>query len=271
MEWREQGGVRWLEARMPGATAAFTTRVGGVSEPPFDGLNLGALTDDSVEAVAENRRRLAAALGLQADRIAFAHQVHGAELMVHAEPLDASFTSPEAMSAQRNRVEPRISRVDTVSSGGSLPAVDGHVIEGPRAAALVFVADCVPVALFGPGGVAMLHCGWRGLAEGIVGKGAAAIGATDAAVGPSIGPCCYEVGPEVLAAFDHLGDGVAADRMLDLPEVTRRLLLAAGVERVELSGLCAGCESELFYSHRRDSGRTGRQAGLVWLDEAGEG
>ena len=134
---------------------------------------------------------------------------------------------------------------------------------------LVFVADCVPVALSGPNGAAVLHCGWRGLAAGIVAKGVAAVGATDAAVGPSIGPCCYEVGTEVLSAFERLGDGVADGHMLDLPEVARRLLREAGVERVELSGLCTSCKPELFFSHRRDAGRTGRQAGLVWL-EGGE-
>jgi purine-nucleoside/S-methyl-5'-thioadenosine phosphorylase / adenosine deaminase len=270
MEWREREGVRWLEASLPDATAAFSTRVGGVSDPPFDDLNLGALTDDGVEAVVENRRRLARALGFPPGRIAFAHQVHGAELSVHSGAPPASFASPEVTNAQRDRVEPPISRVDAVSRGGPIAAADGHVITEPGIAALIFVADCVPVALAGPGGVAMLHCGWRGLAAGIVAKGVAAIGATAAAIGPSIGPCCYEVGPEVLATFDRLGDGIAARRLLDLPEVARRLLLEAGVEQVELSGLCTSCEPELFFSHRRDRGRTGRQAGLVWRG-AGEG
>jgi len=270
MEWRERDGVRWLEASLPGATAAFSTRVGGVSDPPFDGLNLGALTEDRVEAVVENRRCLTTALGFPPDRVAFGHQVHSTEMMVHAGPPPGSFTSLEATRVQRDRTEPRISPVDAVSSDGSVPAVDGHVIVEPGLAGLVFVADCVPVALSGPDGAAILHCGWRGLAAGIVAKGVAAIGATDAAVGPSIGPCCYEVGPEVLAGFERLGDGIATDRMLDLPEVARRLLLEAGVERVELSGLCTSCESALFFSHRRDHGRTGRQAGLVWR-QAGEG
>jgi YfiH family protein len=239
MEWREPGGVRWLEASLPGATAAFSTRIGGVSDPPFDGLNLGALTEDDAEAVTENRRLLADALGFGLEAVAFGQQVHGTELATHGD-------SP------------------------SQPlAVDGHVIAEPGVAGLVFVADCVPVALSGPNGAAILHCGWRGLAAGIVAKGAAAVGATDAAVGPSIGSCCYEVGPEVLAPFERLGDGIADGRMLDLPEVARRLLLEAGVERVELSGLCTSCEPELFFSHRRDRGRTGRQAGLVWR-EAGE-
>lgn len=269
MEWRERNGVRWLEADLPGATAAFSTRVGGVSDPPYDGLNLGALTDDEIGPIVENRRRLAAALGFAPEAIAFAHQVHGSELVTHAASPLTSFASPEVTSAQRDRTEPPISRVDAVSLGGPVEA-DGHVIAEPGMAGLVFVADCVPVALAGPDAAAILHCGWRGLAAGIVAEGAAAIGATDAAVGPSIGPCCYEVGSEVLDAFSPLGDGIAAGRMFDLHEVARRLLLEAGVERIELSGLCTSCEPELFFSHRRDRGRTGRQAGLVWR-EAGEG
>jgi hypothetical protein len=94
------------------------------------------------------------------------------------------------------------------------------------------------------------------------------MGATDAAIGPGIGPCCYEVGEEVLEAFDDLGDGIASARMLDLPEVARRLLSEAGVERIESAGLCTSCDADNFFSHRRDAGRTGRQAGLAW-PEAG--
>jgi polyphenol oxidase len=258
MEWREAGGLRWLEARMPGATAAFTTRLGGISEAPFDGLNLGILTDDDRDAVVANRRRLASALGFEPDRIAVAHQVHGAELIAHADPtsLRCSFASYEGRGQG--------------SEGAAIPEADGHVLAGDGATALVFVADCVPVALSGPGGVAMLHCGWRGLAAGIVAKGVAATEATDAAIGPSIGPCCYEVGDEVRAVFDRFGEGIGSDRMLDLPEIARRLLAEAGVERIQSSDLCASCEPDLFFSHRRDRGRTGRQAGLVWR-EAGEG
>ncbi|MET0927293.1 MAG: laccase domain-containing protein, partial [Solirubrobacterales bacterium] len=129
-----------------------------------------------------------------------------------------------------------------------------------------FGAAALPVALAGERGVAMLHCGWRGLAAGIVERGAREVGATAAAVGPGVGRCCYEVGEEVLEAFAPLGDGIADGRMLDLPEVARRLLARAGVDEVELSGLCTSCEPGLFFSHRRDEGRTGRQAGLVWVD-----
>jgi YfiH family protein len=230
-----------------------------VSEAPFDQLNLGVLTDDSNAAVVENRGRLAAALGIDATRIPIGLQVHGADLAFHSGPQEPNlFTGP----------------------GREIPEVDGHVVTGPGLAPLVLTADCLPVALSGPGGAAMLHCGWRGLAAGIVAAGAGAVGATDAAIGPGIGPCCYEVGPEVLDAFSDLGDGItavdgpksragvdiSAHRRLDLAEVARRLLAAAGVERIEAAGLCTSCEPELFFSHRRDAGRTGRQGGLVWIE-----
>ncbi|HEV7770239.1 MAG TPA: polyphenol oxidase family protein [Solirubrobacterales bacterium] len=266
MEWRETDGVRRLEAELPGARAAFSTRLGGVSEAPFDSLNLGVLTDDDPEAVEENRRRLAAALGHAPGRIAFGLQVHGAELATHADPPRSSFVSDSGTKEDRD--------ADPLK-------VDGHVLSEPGLAALVFVADCLPVALVGPGGAVMLHCGWRGLAAGIIARGVEAIGATAAAIGPGIGPCCFEVGDEVLTAFADLGDGLVTDRSvtrpegiavsgsgrhLDLPEVARRLLARAGVEQIESAGLCTSCESELFFSHRRDAGRTGRQAGLVWLE-----
>jgi polyphenol oxidase len=250
MEWRESGGTRWLEASLPGATAAFSTRVGGVSEPPFDGLNLGVFTDDERGAVVENRKRLAAALASPAERVAIARQVHGAELVTHASPQNPSpFAEPDS----------------------PIPAVDGHLTAERELPLLVFVADCVPVALSGPGRVAMLHCGWRGLAAGIVARGVGAIGATDAAIGPAIGPCCYEVGKDVVTALSpptgrkwpHI-EGNRPIGRVDLAAIAAGMLREAGVERVEVSGLCTSCEAELFFSHRRDAGRTGRQAGLVW-------
>lgn len=235
MEWREEDGVRWLQAELDGAAAAFPTRLGGVSEGPFDSLNLGLLTADDGESVQENRRRLAGALGFEPAQIAFARQVHGTVLVEQP-------------------------------NGSELVEADGHVVREPGVAPLVFTADCLPVALAGPGGVAMLHAGWRGLAGGILGKGAEAVEATSAAIGPGIGPCCYEVGPEVLDAFSGIGEGVASGRMLDLPEAARRLLAQAGVERVESARLCTRCEEGLFFSHRRDEGRTGRQGGLAWIE-----
>lgn len=247
MEWRENDDVRWLEADLGRARVAFTTRLGGVSEPPFDRLNLGILTEDADAAVLENRRRLAAALGLDPQRVLIGLQVHGSDLLFHSQPQRPSrFAEP----------------------GGELPEVDGHVVEAAGLAPLVLTADCLPVALSGPGGVAMLHCGWRGLAAGIIAAGAEAVEATDAAIGPGIGPCCYEVGEEVLEAFAELGPGIAEGRMLDLVEAARRRLAAAGITRVQSADLCTSCEPELFFSHRRDRGRTGRQGGIAWIERA---
>jgi hypothetical protein len=244
VEWREREGVRWLEAELPAARAAFSTRLGGVSHEPYDALNVAIMTGDERDDVRENRLRLAAALGREPDGVVMGRQVHGAELHEHAE-----------------RQEPRV-YADVVKSPDE---VDAHATADPGLTPLVMVADCLPVALDGPGGVAMAHCGWRGLAAGIVARASTAVEAEAAAVGPGIGPCCYEVGDEVLTEFADL-DGVADGRMLDLSAVARVLLERAGVEATEISGLCTKCNPDLFYSHRRDGGRTGRQAGLVWMD-----
>ena len=246
MRWRERDRVRWLEARLPGATAAFTARVGGVSEDPFAGLNLGVLTGDEEASVRENRRRAAGALGIDPEAVLIGRQVHGAEVLLReAPPRPNPYAAP----------------------AGPPPEVDGQATASRGAAPLVLVADCLPVALAGPDGVAMVHCGWRGLAAGIVERGVEAVSASAAAIGPGIGRCCYEVGGEVLARFEGLGDGVADEGRLDLAEVARRLLERAGIDEVEISGLCTSCEAELFFSHRRDAGRTGRQAGFAWIDD----
>jgi hypothetical protein len=187
---------------------------------------------------------LAAAVGIDPREVLIGRQVHEAHVRRH----DRS-TEPSAYA------EP----------APGLPEADGHATDRPGLAPLVFVADCLPVALAGERGVAMLHCGWRGLAAGIVGRGVEEVEARAAAVGPGIGPCCYEVGDEVRDAFGDLGEGISSGRMLDLREVARRLLVAAGVERLEISELCTSCHPELFFSHRRDRGRTGRQAGLIWM------
>jgi YfiH family protein len=244
MEWREQDGVRWLEAELPGARAVFSSRAGGVSDEPYESLNVAIMTGDERDHVRENRARLASALGREPQSVVMGRQVHGSEIRRHDR-------------AQQPRVF-----ADVVKSPDE---VDAQATSNPSLTPLVMVADCLPVAMAGPGGVAMAHCGWRGLAGGIVAEAAETVGAEAAAVGPGIGPCCYEVGDEVLAEFADL-DGVANGRMLDLPRVATALLERAGVAATETSGLCTKCNPELFYSHRRDGERTGRQAGLIWMD-----
>ena len=218
---------------LPGAAVAFSTRLGGVSEGPYESLNLGILTDDERERVETNRERLAAAADIDFESIAMGWQVHG--------------TDVKEWDAQPN---------------GELDKVDAHVTARDDLTLLVLVADCLPVALAGGGRVAMVHCGWRGLAGGILARAVAHFDEPPAAaVGPGIGKCCYEVGDEVRERFDaRFADG----RKLDLRAIADDLLRAAGVEVIEHVDLCTSCRADLFFSHRRDAGVTGRQGGLVW-------
>jgi len=220
--------IRW---DAPGPyEVAFTTRRGGVSGGSFASLNLGLKTDDEPGNVAENRRRLCVELGAEPGWISMTRQRHSA--VVH-------------------RAEP-----------GGLPEGDGVWTDSPREAVLQLTADCVPIAIARADGarpaICVLHAGWRGLLAGIVGAGVEALGEGPfaAVVGPSIGPCCYEVGPEVAEPF---GPDVMRGRNLDLWAASERALRAAGVERVERIDLCTACNPGLFFSHRRDRGVTGRQ------------
>jgi YfiH family protein len=223
---------------------AFSTRLGGVSEGPFESLNLGILTADEPARVVENRRRLCEALEADPGTATMAWQVHGGEVTV-AKP--------------RGILERTI-----------FERCDGLWSDRPGQAMVLLTADCLPVALAranGTPGLAVLHVGWKGLLAGIVEAGARALGGgpVAAAIGPGIGPCCYEVGEEVAASYrERFGEEVLRGRGLDLPEATERALRAAGIEEVERSGRCTACDPKLFFSHRRDRGVTGRQ-GVVAL------
>jgi YfiH family protein len=212
-----------LAIDLPGGTALFTTRRGGVSEGPYASLNLGLWTDDDASRVRSNRERVRAEVG--AERLAQGRQVHGTRVVVDRQGIEEA---------------------------------DGQVISDPGVAAMVLVADCLPVALAGPERVGVVHAGWRGLAAGVLEEGAAACRAVAAAIGPGIGPCCYEVGDDVRAVFG------SSERTLDLKAIARARLEAAGVRDIHDCGLCTSCDAERFFSHRRDRGVTGRQAGLAW-------
>jgi polyphenol oxidase len=212
-----------LAIDLPGGTALFTTRRGGVSEGAFASLNLGLLTDDDPGRVRENWEIVRERAGV--DRLVRGRQVHGARVVVDAQDVEEA---------------------------------DGQVTTAREAAAMVLTADCLPVALAGPERVGVMHAGWRGLAGGILEVGVEAVGAVAAAIGPGIGPCCYEVGDDVRAVFGTTG------RTLDLKALARARLEAVGVREIHDCGLCTACNAERFFSHRRDRGVTGRQAGLAW-------
>lgn len=240
----------------------FTTRRGGVSQPPYDSLNLGGRWGDDAEMIAENRRRFQAAAGGRAVR--FARQVHGC---------DVAWATADAP----------VESIATV-------AADAVVTDAPGTAVGVYVADCVPilVADVRTGACAAVHAGWRGTVAGVLGatlrRMTAELGAraTDlrVAIGPAIGACCFEVGPEVVAAveaaFPEARAGGAILRRtprahVDLAWLNRAAAEAAGVasDAIDAAGVCTRCDAARFFSYRRDGGRTGQLAAFVAFEGAG--
>ena len=221
--------IRWDP---PGCAVVFSTREGGVSVGSYASLNLGRMTGDDVERVDENRRLLCDEIGADAERLALNRQVHST--LVHRAERGA-------------RGEPG----------------DGLWTDEPGQPVLAMTADCLSIALAradGPPAVAVLHAGWRGLLAGIVAAGTGTLGGRlQAAIGPAIGPCCYEVGEEVSAPFaERFGADVVDGRRLDLWTAAERALNAAGVEDVLRTDLCTFCNPERFFSHRR----TGKPRGV---------
>ena len=194
--------------------------------------NLGLWTDDDPAVVAENRRRVLALT--RAEGFAYGRQVHGADVVVADAPTD------EAVDA------------------------DAQVVFARGLPALVLTADCLPILLATPDAVAAVHAGWRGLADGVVEAAVAKLGdgPISAVIGPAACRRCYEVGDEVREMFGHAPLGHPAP--IDLKAIARERLEAVGAE-VHDVGLCTiHDDPALFFSHRRDRGVTGRQAGAVW-------
>ena len=239
-----------ISVSLSGATAVFTTRRGGYSAGPYASLNLGRWTEDRREDVEGNRDLVERELGVG---FAYGRQVHGTHVVTVDGPTD-----------------------DAVAGvGGPAPEpveADGQVTAEPGVAPMVLTADCLPIALAGLRGVAMLHAGWRGLAGGLLGAGAEALRALEgddvtitAAIGPGAGPCCYEVSEAVHDRFAAREADLRRGGHLDLKAVARLELERAGVGEVHDVGLCTICsDPRLFYSHRRERGLTGRQAGIIW-------
>jgi hypothetical protein len=220
-----------------GGHALFTTRVDG---------NLSSVGGAEAELGVRARERLRERLGLR--RLYRGYQVHGAVVQKVGDGAEAS---------------------DDVEA-------DGQATRLRSLGTMVLTADCLPVALGGNGAVAMVHAGWRGLAAGVLEEGVRAIGELGgegdliAVIGPGAGPCCYEVGEEVHAAFGGaqvIGTPLARTppgRRIDLKAIARDRLLAAGVSEVRDVAACTICD-ERFFSYRREGARAGRQGGVAWL------
>ena len=234
-------------------THAFTTRVGGESQKPLDSFNLGRHwpTDESRRDAMRNRQRLCSVFELTFNRLVVPGQVHSSKI--------AWVTGPE-----------------------SLPDCDGVATVSPDTPILLHYADCVPIIIFDRelSATAVLHAGWRGTASGIARKAVRLLSETlgsqgehlVAAVGPAIGSCCYptagDVADRLLSSVDRQ-DGLVEVRdgkpYPDLKAINAVQLIEAGVGHVDVTSLCTACHPDMFYSHRRESGQTGRQGALACL------
>jgi YfiH family protein len=246
---RQLGAVPVLEVRLPGRLRAFfTTRVGGISTGVFSSLNLDPSSEDDPTAVARNRARITKVVDRQ---LLSPMQVHGVRVVGAAEYLQERPGGP--------------------CDGLTLhPELDRGI-----AAALLF-ADCVPVLLYGEVDMAVAHGGWRGILGGVVQQaGRAMMGPpAAAAIGPSIGPCCFAVGEEVARSYARrfgpevvIGTGSAGDGLrVDLWEAVTKALAELGVPREQVINprLCSVCNPGLFYSYRREGPSTGRHACVAW-------
>jgi polyphenol oxidase len=241
-----------------GIPHAFSTRIGGISEGPFATLNFGNPNPcdrrDPPENIRENFRRLLAAAGIEPTReIVEVHQVHGAD--VHEVHPDAP-----------------------AHPGPSSTRADSILTSDPARALAIRTADCAPVLFASHDGrwVAAVHAGWRGTIAGVVSAAVERLrerhgGAWVAAIGPCIGAEAFEVGDEVADGFARAFG--AASRtphprqngkwLIDLPAALIAQLRAAGVEHIDLAQACTFSNSELFFSHRRDQGMTGRMASII--------
>jgi len=237
-----------------GVAHGFSLRTGGVSSGAFSSLNLSVSVGDAEASVRENHERLRRAAGVRGP-IATAHQVHGDRV-----------------------VDARLREVfaPTVPQEGGADAV----LALEEGAVGVRVADCVPILLWADGSAAAVHSGWKGTRLGVAGRAVRALqhasGADPArvlaAIGPSIGRCCYEVSPDLALAFRaRFGPEVADDPEknskphLDLRLCVELSLRQAGVpeERIEQVEGCTSCDTSAFFSHRRDKGRTGRHLAFI--------
>jgi polyphenol oxidase len=232
---------------LAGIRHGFTTREGGVSRGPFASLNLSTAVGDDPGRVRENWDRLRDATGLDFARV---RQVHGCRV------------------------------VEAGSGTEPVEEADAVLTASPGVAACVSVADCVPVLLADPrsGAVAAVHAGWRGTIDGAAAAGVRALvdrhgarpGDLLAAIGPGIGPCCFEVSRDLATRFrDEVGPVTASPRdqgsRVDLWRANELLLRRAGLapRRIEVLGRCTSCEDRTFFSHRRDRGVTGRQVAFI--------
>ncbi len=271
-----------------GLLHAFCTRRGGVSPAPFAGLNLGFRTEDAPENVAANLAIASRCFRIPPERFAFLEQVHGSDVLVVSEGREkASQTAylPGSGAARPGAGSPFL---PLLAAGRPCDAV---ATDREGVALCIRTADCVPIFLADPvrRAIAVVHAGWRGSALEIAGRAVECL-VTEfscrpenlrAAIGPAIGPCCYEVDRPVEEALGNLPGAGAYLRKggrpgqwrLDLPGLNRWQLLQRGVrrEQIFLGRICTACRGDLFFSHRRDGGSAGRHLNFLMMIKNGSG
>ncbi|OHV40604.1 MULTISPECIES: peptidoglycan editing factor PgeF [Pseudofrankia] len=249
----------------------FTDRAGGVSTGPYSSLNLGGKVGDDPAAVGANRQRLVETTGVP---VRFMRQVHGASVITYRDASRYGW-SPDG--------PPGDAPVGDLPGGSGEaagwprpPEADAMVTAAPGCGLAVLVADCVPVVFTSPGAVGVAHAGRVGLAAGVVPAAVAALGELGAepgelraVIGPSVCGRCYEVPASMRDEVAALVPGTASVTRAGTPALDLRAgvaaqLRAVGVTDVEVSDRCT-MEDPTLFSHRRDQGRTGRFAGVVWL------
>lgn len=253
-------------ASFPEIRHFVSTRLGGCSFPPFESLNIAFHTADEPAYVLQNRQRLLAHLGIPLEYLTTAKQVHGNDVAVVTSDMRGS---------------------GACDYNSAIEATDALITNVPNTCLMIQVADCPPILLYDPGRqvIAAVHAGWRGSAQLITLKTVRTM--VDhfdcqpkdivACIGPSIGPCCYEVGPEVvytvreaMGSLDGLAEpSTSSDRFhLDLWEANRRQLIEAGIQEqnIEVAQICTRCKSDLFFSERSCRG-TGRFGAGIMLTE----
>jgi YfiH family protein len=261
----DSAGVRyWSDDTLSanhGVVVAFTARLGGVSAPPFDSLNLAAHVGDDPSAVDENRSRLLDALGLGAlrDRLTTSEQVHGTEV---AHVTDSNVGA------------------GAFASGGPRPiaGTDALMSKVQRAPILMLYADCVPIVLVAPGPtVCVVHAGWRGALARLPGRAVDALASfagcayseVTAYLGPHVGGCCYQTGDDIMSHFVNVfGTFARAESgALDLCAVVQNDLTDAGVSRCRITclGSCTAEETDQFFSYRTEGGLTGRHGAIACI------
>jgi YfiH family protein len=241
----------------PSLVHAILTRLGGVSLPPFATLNLSQVVGDDPAAVAANYERVCGALGIRRSQMATCYQVHSADVFV----------------------------VAAVDGGRLVGQGDAMVTDQPGVYLSMRFADCTPLLLHDPvrRAVGIAHAGWRGTLKNVAGAVVQAMvarlgclpGDITAVVGPAIGPCCYQVGSEVIqaaeAAFADAAELLQSHSdgsyYFDLWEANRRQLIEAGVGHVVVAGLCTACRTDRFFSHRAEQGQTGRFGAVIGYRE----